>query len=69
MFEKVYIREETKKERLNAKNIIEKLVLSFEKDPSLLPLKYQNNQSDIENAVDYVAGMTDRYAIKKYEEL
>jgi dGTPase len=69
MFERVYAREETKKERLNAKNIIEKLVLTFEKDSSLLPMNYQNNQSDIENAVDYVAGMTDRYAIKKYKDL
>jgi len=69
MFQKVYLREETKAERLNAKNIIEKLVLTFEKDPSLLPENYQNKQTSLENAIDYVAGMTDRYAIKKYNEL
>ena len=69
MFQKVYLREETREERLNAKNIIEKLVLTFEKDSSSLPENYQNDQTDLENAIDYVAGMTDRYAIKKYNEL
>ena len=69
MFQKVYLREETKAERLNAKNIIEKLVLTFEKDPFLLPENYQNEQTSLENAIDYVAGMTDRYAIKKFNEL
>ena len=69
MFQKVYLREETREERINAKNIIEKLVLTFEKDPSLLPKNYKNDQTNLENAIDYVAGMTDRYAIKKYNEL
>ena len=69
MFEKVYLREETKEERIKAKSIIEKLVYTFEKDPSLLPENYHNDQSNLENAIDYVAGMTDRYAIKKHSEL
>ena len=69
MFDKVYLREETKEERIKAKSIIEKLVYTFEKDPSLLPENYLNDQSNLENAIDYVAGMTDRYAIKKHREL
>ncbi len=69
MFDKVYLREETKEERIKAKSIIEKLVYTFEKDPSLLPENYHNDQSNLENAIDYVAGMTDRYAIKKHSEL
>ena len=69
MFEKVYLREETKEERIKAKSIIEKLVYTFETDPSLMPENYHNDQSNLENAIDYVAGMTDRYAIKKHSEL
>ena len=37
MFEKVQLREETMKERGEAKEGVEKLVSSFEKNPDLLP--------------------------------
>ncbi len=69
MFEKVYLREETMKERVKAKEVVEKLVLNFEKNPALLPEQYKANQTDLENAVDYVAGMTDRFALKEFNKL
>ena len=69
MFEKVYLRDETKKERVEAKKIVEKLVLNFANNPDLLPKQYRTNQLEIENAVDYVAGMTDRFALKEFEKL
>ncbi len=69
MFEKVYLREETMEERIKAKEIVEKLVLNFEKNPALLPKQYKGKQTDLENAVDYVAGMTDRFALKEFNKL
>ena len=29
----------------------------------------RQDQSDIENAIDYVAGMTDRFALATYEKI
>ena len=69
MFEKVYLRDETKKEREEAKKIVEKLVINFKNNPTLLPEQYRTPQSELENAVDYVAGMTDRFALKEFNKL
>ena len=69
MFEKVYLRDETKKERAEAKKVVEKLVSNFTNNPNLLPKQYRTAQSELENAVDYVAGMTDRFALKEFNKL
>jgi len=69
MFEKVYLRDETKKERAEAKKVVEKLVSNFTNNPNLLPEQYRTAQSELENAVDYVAGMTDRFALKEFSKL
>ena len=69
MFDKVYLREETLAQRSEAKNIVEALVIYYEKNPDKLPGNYVQNQSDIANSVDYVAGMTDRFAISTYNSI
>ena len=69
MFDKVYLREETLAQRSEAKNIVETLVVYYEKNPDKLPGNYVQNQSDIANSVDYVAGMTDRFAISTYNSI
>ncbi len=69
MFEKVYLRDETRKERAEAKKVVEKLVSNFTNNPKLLPEQYRTAQSELENAVDYVAGMTDRFALKEFSKL
>ena len=69
MFENVYLRDETIEERKEAKEVVEKLVVSFTKNPQLLPEQYRSDQTDLENAVDYVAGMTDRFALKEFSKL
>ena len=69
MFEKVYLRDETRKERAEAKKVVEKLVSNFTNNPNLLPEQYRTTQSELENAVDYVAGMTDRFALKEFNKL
>ena len=69
MFEKVYLREETLNQRSEAKKIVETLVMHFEKNPDKLPKNYAQDQSDVANSIDYVAGMTDRFAITTYEKI
>ena len=69
MFEKVYLREETLRQRSDAKKIVKSLVVYFEKNPDKLPENYVQDQSNIANSVDYVAGMTDRFALSTFEKI
>ena len=69
MFDKVYLREETLSQRSEAKNIVEALVIYYERNLDKLPKNYVQNQSDIANSVDYVAGMTDRFAFSAFEKI
>ena len=65
----VYLRKETTQQRLDAKKIVEVLVEYFKNNPEKLPSSYLQKQSEIHNAVDYVAGMTDRFAISTYNSI
>lgn len=54
-----------------ARRIINELFMAFMSDSRLLPPQFQR-QAEIDQAravADYVAGMTDRYAIKEYRRL
>ena len=55
----------------NAKEIIKDLFFYFINDSSLMPIAYQDkSKQDPARAVsDYLAGMTDRYAIKTHEHI
>lgn len=54
-----------------AQHIIEKLFSAFAAQPALLPPKYQYKFHDYghQAIADYIAGMTDRYAIKEYQRM
>jgi dGTPase len=54
-----------------AQRIIRELFDAFMQDPALMPEDYQiSARQDKARAVaDYVAGMTDRYAIREYRRL
>ncbi len=74
--EEVYNGEEIKREREKAIRIIEGLYLYFKKHPYLLSrywdmeVKEGENKEGIErNIVDFISGMTDRYALRLYEDL
>ena len=74
MFEKVYKNSKVKKdEDLNrVKVIIESLYKYYVENPDKLPYEFTETlETDgVEEAVkDYVAGMTDRFAIRKYVDL
>lgn len=73
MFENVYIGSKAKSHEEKAKNMLIQLFLYFREKPHVLPVEYYEmieNGEDMEQVVcDYVAGMTDRYAIKKFYDL
>ena len=62
-----------------AKKIIYDLYISFFNDIKLMPSEYQNSATDAQNikgdkgkartVADYIAGMTDRYAIAEHERI
>ena len=54
-----------------ARRIIKALFEAFMDDPNLLPPQYQDKvrQDQARTIADYIAGMTDRYAMKEYRRL
>jgi dGTPase len=72
MFENVYVGSVAKKEESKAELMIEKLFLYLLEKPNKLPADTQAviETDGIERTVmDYVAGMSDRYAVKKFQEI
>lgn len=74
LFDNVYLNKnaEVATEEDKAKNIIEGLYLRFINDIDLIPADARNNsRTDDRNiiAMDYIAGMSDPFAIARYEEL
>ena len=69
MFENVYLRKETSDQRKECKNIVQTLVEYFMENKNELPKNYIQSEDDIENSIDYVAGMTDRFAISTFGKI
>jgi dGTPase len=70
MFERVYLRPEAENQRRRAKQIVRELVGYFLEHPDEIPATYRHDESgDLTRVVDYVAGMTDRYAISTHDAL
>ena len=69
MFENVYLRKETNDQRKECKNIVQTLVEYFIENKNELPKTYVQSEDDIENSIDYVAGMTDRFAISTFGKI
>ena len=72
MFDNVYTSNIAKKEETKAKNILQMLFEIFMKEPERLP---DDDRANIDSmgtervVIDYIAGMTDNYAIYKFNEL
>lgn len=68
MFKNVYLDKKAKAEEDKAKNIVTTLYKYYLDHPDEIPNEYCD--PDIErNVVDFVAGMTDRYAVNLFEEI
>ncbi|GHV07933.1 deoxyguanosinetriphosphate triphosphohydrolase-like protein [Clostridia bacterium] len=72
MFERVYLNPVAKSEEGKAQDLIARLFAHFAQNPDELP---PDNRDTVETegiqraAADFIAGMTDRYAITKYAEI
>ncbi|MFQ5948798.1 MAG: HD domain-containing protein, partial [Acidimicrobiia bacterium] len=70
MFDRVYLRPEAQDQRRRAIEVIRDLVDRFLERPDEIPDSYRSQDSDVTTqAIDYVSGMTDRYALNLHEEL
>lgn len=72
MFEYVYFNKDAKKEEERAAYIVESLYNYYKSNPNQMPQErfddYQNGD-EIDAVKDYVASMSDRYAVNLYKEL
>jgi len=72
LFQRVYLNPRVKSEAREAKNLIYTLYEHFKKHPDDLPPELLKNQRDesLERIIcDYIAGMTDRYAIEIFKNI
>ena len=70
MFENVYLRPEVEGQRRRAMEVVRDLVSYYLEHLRELPATYQHPEADdLTQVIDYVAGMTDRYAIRTHDEL
>jgi dGTPase len=68
MFEHVYLRPEVVAEKDRAITVIRDLVDHFRHHPEEVPDSYKVDEADdLTRAVDYVAGMTDRFALRTHD--
>ena len=72
MFAKVYTNPVCKSEEKKAVDMIQRLYFHFAKKPENLPAQFQEiaeKEGLGVAACDFIAGMTDRYAVRVFEEL
>jgi dGTPase len=70
MFERVYLRPDSELEKEKAILVIQELVGYFQAHPHEVPDSYTVAEADpLTRAVDYVAGMTDRFALNTHDRL
>lgn len=70
LFEKVYVGSVAKEEEDKAITVLRSLFRYYLDHPWEMPPEFREGEEDLRVRVcDYVAGMTDRYALRKYQEL
>jgi dGTPase len=75
LFQRMYRHYKVNRMANKAKRVITSLFELFMSEPSCLPSEWQHDSSHTQNAsqartvADYIAGMTDRYALVEYERL
>jgi dGTPase len=73
MFERVYLNDAAKTEEPKAQNVVKRLFTYYMEHPGELPEEFargaQGADSLARRVCDYIAGFTDRFAIKKFKEL
>lgn len=68
MFEEVYLSPDLEREKYRAITVIRQLVDHFVDNPADVPAAFTHSDQ-LTNAIDYVAGMTDRFALTTHDSL
>jgi dGTPase len=72
LYEHVYGARQLVAIRKEAQRVVSRLASAYRADPSLLPVAWQSSGDEVERVRtvgDFIAGMTDRFAIARHEEL
>jgi dGTPase len=72
LFQRMYTHYRVNRMKSKARRILDSLFRAYQEDPALLPPPYQQKtRSEGKERIicDYIAGMTDRFAIEEYEKL
>jgi len=70
LFDHVYLRDEARSEQDKAISMVRSLFAHYLDHPDEVPQEYHRAPGDLPTRVaDYIAGMTDRYALRIYEQL
>jgi dGTPase len=71
LFDNVYFSERAKAEEPKAHAVVQALFAHYYRDPDELPVEERPAEPSLraQAVVDYVAGMTDRFAIREYERI
>jgi dGTPase len=70
MFARVYLRPEAEEQKQRAIRVLRDLTEYFDRHPDEVPDTYKVDRADnLTRAVDYVAGMTDRFALLTHDRL
>jgi len=70
MFQRVYLRPESEGQKQKAISVIEDLVVHFSNNTEEVPDSFTTPTADaLHRAIDYVAGMTDRFALNTHDRL
>jgi dGTPase len=70
LFERVYLRPEARAEQQKAMELVRSLFRYYLDQPEEVPPEYRSAPGNLSTRVaDYIAGMTDRFALRTYEQL
>ena len=70
MFERVYMSDTAAGQKHVAIDVIRRLVDHHLAHPELIPASYRDTEADeVTQVVDYVSGMTDRFALNMHDRL
>ncbi|MDP8957369.1 MAG: deoxyguanosinetriphosphate triphosphohydrolase [Actinomycetota bacterium] len=70
LFDTVYLRDDARAEQEKAIQVVRSLFEYYLQHPEAVPAEYASAPGDLPTRVaDYIAGMTDRFALRTYEQL
>ena len=70
LYERVYIGSVASRETARVNGLVKSLFKYYLENADLLPVRVENGEQELATSVtDYIAGMTDRYAIRTFKDL